>query len=583
MSDAHHPRRRCWQSSSAGVEVVDLGRPLRVGMPQSPEPPAVLAHAAPPPRRHGARRRRQRRQRHDHDRHPRRHPHRRALARVPRRQDVRRDRRRRGAGRAASTTSWACTPSRRWCAAASSSTSRRARGVPRCAGGDEITVDDLEAALEGAGRRDPVGRRGPDPQRLGPALRRGRAVPGSHERCPRDRRGRRAVAGRPRRRTPSARTRSPSSGWRPAAGTALLPAHRVLLVESGIYIVEALDLEELAAPAVLRVHVRARAAEHLRRHRVPGASARGGGAMTEPTLAQQLAAFAAGTSYDDLPATVVDSVRQRVLDTLGIAAAAAHRWRPAAPPAAGPPRRAARAGHRVGVPTRRCPPPWRPSSTACSRTPSTTTTPTCRRCCTRAPASCPRRSRRPSGPAPTASSSRAPSRSGSRPASGSAWPATTRRRRTPSSSSTASTPRRSAARWAARWPQRALGAGRKGVLHSLGVTASMASGIIEANRTGGTVKRLHCGWAAHAAVTAAELVRRAHRPADGPGGQVRLLPGVAAWQVRRHRDQRRARLPLAGARHLLQALPGEPLHPRCRGRRDWRCASRASPPSGSSD
>ena len=31
-------------------------------------------------------------------------------------------------------------------------------------------------------------------------------------------------------------------------------------------------------------------------------------------------------------------------------------------------------------------------------------------------------------------------------------------------------------------------------------------GIIEANRTGGTVKRIHCGWAAHSAVSAAELV-----------------------------------------------------------------------------
>lgn len=48
---------------------------------------------------------------------------------------------------------------------------------------------------------------------------------------------------------------------------------------------------------------------------------------------------------------------------------------------------------------------------------------------------------------------------------------------------------------------------RAAVLHSLGVAASMASGIIEANRTGGTVKRIHCGWAAHAAVCAAELVR----------------------------------------------------------------------------
>ena len=50
--------------------------------------------------------------------------------------------------------------------------------------------------------------------------------------------------------------------------------------------------------------------------------------------------------------------------------------------------------------------------------------------------------------------------------------------------------------------------GERGVLDSLGVTASLASGIIEANRTGGTVKRLHCGWAAHSAITAAQLVSR---------------------------------------------------------------------------
>lgn len=45
------------------------------------------------------------------------------------------------------------------------------------------------------------------------------------------------------------------------------------------------------------------------------------------------------------------------------------------------------------------------------------------------------------------------------------------------------------------------------VTHALGVAASMGAGIIEANRTGGTVKRMHCGWAAHAAVSAADLVR----------------------------------------------------------------------------
>jgi 2-methylcitrate dehydratase PrpD len=45
------------------------------------------------------------------------------------------------------------------------------------------------------------------------------------------------------------------------------------------------------------------------------------------------------------------------------------------------------------------------------------------------------------------------------------------------------------------------------VAHSLGVAASTASGIIEANRTGGTVKRMHCGWAAHSAIVSVDLVR----------------------------------------------------------------------------
>jgi 2-methylcitrate dehydratase PrpD len=44
-----------------------------------------------------------------------------------------------------------------------------------------------------------------------------------------------------------------------------------------------------------------------------------------------------------------------------------------------------------------------------------------------------------------------------------------------------------------------------GITHALGIAASMASGVIEANRTGGTVKRMHCGWAAHSAVSAAQL------------------------------------------------------------------------------
>ena len=47
------------------------------------------------------------------------------------------------------------------------------------------------------------------------------------------------------------------------------------------------------------------------------------------------------------------------------------------------------------------------------------------------------------------------------------------------------------------------------IMSAMGVAASQASGIIEANRTGGTVKQLHCGWSAHAGVMAASLARRA--------------------------------------------------------------------------
>ena len=42
-------------------------------------------------------------------------------------------------------------------------------------------------------------------------------------------------------------------------------------------------------------------------------------------------------------------------------------------------------------------------------------------------------------------------------------------------------------------------------LHALAIAASMGSGIIEANRSGGNVKPFHCGWAAHGAVIAARL------------------------------------------------------------------------------
>lgn len=47
----------------------------------------------------------------------------------------------------------------------------------------------------------------------------------------------------------------------------------------------------------------------------------------------------------------------------------------------------------------------------------------------------------------------------------------------------------------------------EGIADAMGIAASFGAGLLEANRTGGTVKRAHCGWAAHSGITAAELAR----------------------------------------------------------------------------
>jgi len=43
--------------------------------------------------------------------------------------------------------------------------------------------------------------------------------------------------------------------------------------------------------------------------------------------------------------------------------------------------------------------------------------------------------------------------------------------------------------------------------HAIAIAASMGSGVIEGNRAGGSVKRLHCGWAAHSGIVAAQAAR----------------------------------------------------------------------------
>lgn len=51
----------------------------------------------------------------------------------------------------------------------------------------------------------------------------------------------------------------------------------------------------------------------------------------------------------------------------------------------------------------------------------------------------------------------------------------------------------------------ALGLDTAAIAHAIGIAASMGSGILEANRNGGSVKRVHCGWAAHAGLVAAQF------------------------------------------------------------------------------
>ncbi len=57
------------------------------------------------------------------------------------------------------------------------------------------------------------------------------------------------------------------------------------------------------------------------------------------------------------------------------------------------------------------------------------------------------------------------------------------------------------------------------IASAMGIAASMGAGVIEANRPGGTVKRSHCGWAAHGGVTAAVLAR------EGVTGPPTVLEG----------------------------------------------------------
>jgi 2-methylcitrate dehydratase PrpD len=78
----------------------------------------------------------------------------------------------------------------------------------------------------------------------------------------------------------------------------------------------------------------------------------------------------------------------------------------------------------------------------------------------------------------------------------------------------------------------ALGLSEAELAEAMSIATSLGSGILEANRTGGMVKRVHCGWAAHAGVTAAELaglgLTGAPTAIEGRFGFLRAFCGEAA-------------------------------------------------------
>ncbi|HEX3792503.1 MAG TPA: MmgE/PrpD family protein [Pseudonocardiaceae bacterium] len=91
------------------------------------------------------------------------------------------------------------------------------------------------------------------------------------------------------------------------------------------------------------------------------------------------------------------------------------------------------------------------------------------------------------------------------------------------------------------------GADAGGICDAIGISASMAAGIIEANRGGGTVKRLHCGWAAQSGVSAAELTAHGF---TGPDTVLEGRFGLLNAFLGEHADLRVVTADLGGHWHV---------------------------------
>ncbi|NIL74106.1 MULTISPECIES: cyclase family protein [Rhodococcus] len=119
-------------------------------------------------------------------------------------------------------------------------------GVERCDGGYEITVADLDAACEAEGVEIAEGDVVLIRSGWGQLFSEGQAYVGGPSGVPGVSKAGAQWLSQKKVHAAGADTIA-FERLAPGGGHALLPAHRVLLVESGIYIIEALDLEELAA------------------------------------------------------------------------------------------------------------------------------------------------------------------------------------------------------------------------------------------------------------------------------------------------------------------------------------------------
>ena len=255
--------------TGSAQDVIELGHPHFTGMPQLAEPPRLPDDADPPPRRHGARRRRLGGQRDHRHRRPRRHPRRRARPRQRTTACCTAASTRRTPSRGGRSPSHGIDTLGRSLPGRAARRRRAPRASTRSTPGTASPPTTSRPPPTRAGVEPAGGRRGADRHRLVAAL---ATTPprflGQTTASPAPTEAARWLAVGRASRVAGAETIA-FEQIQPGAGPHVLPVHRVLLVEAGINIIEHAAPGAPRRDGADRVPLRARAAAHRRRHRLP--------------------------------------------------------------------------------------------------------------------------------------------------------------------------------------------------------------------------------------------------------------------------------------------------------------------------